>query len=80
MEEFESRSGHMTYTAFVPPGSIAKGEALAKTGKCVDCHGVDMRGLNEKKHHRLRAVHRGILRANSTISNRAREMVLAQRR
>ena len=49
MEEFESRSGHMTYTAFVPPGSIAKGEALAKTGKCVDCHGVDMRGLNEKK-------------------------------
>ena len=33
MERFEHRDGHITYTAYVPPGSIAKGKTLAATGK-----------------------------------------------
>ena len=41
------RSG---FTAYVPPGSIAKGEALARTGggkspQCAICHGVNLEGL-----------------------------------
>ncbi len=48
VERFENRDGRTTYTAYVPPGSIAKGEALAKTGKCADCHGADMKGMQVK--------------------------------
>lgn len=47
-ERFENRDGRITYTAYVPPGSIAKGEALVNSGKCAECHGADMRGLTEK--------------------------------
>lgn len=41
------RSG---FTAYVPPGSIAKGKALAttasaKTTQCTICHGADLNGL-----------------------------------
>jgi cytochrome c553 len=41
------RSG---FTAYVPPGSIAKGEALARTGggkspQCAICHGANLEGL-----------------------------------
>ena len=41
------RSG---FTAYVPAGSIGKGEALATTGggrttRCAVCHGVDLKGL-----------------------------------
>jgi cytochrome c553 len=41
------RSG---FTAYVPPGSIAKGEALARTGggkspQCAVCHGANLEGL-----------------------------------
>lgn len=49
-ERFEKRDGHVTYTAYVPPGSIAKGEALVRTGgdgktlACAACHGEDLRG------------------------------------
>ena len=46
-EDFENRDGRTTYTAYVPPGSIAKGEALAKTGKCADCHGPGLTGLKD---------------------------------
>ncbi len=47
---FEARDGHVTYTAYVPKGSIAKGEALVKTGgakvtACAVCHGADLKGL-----------------------------------
>ncbi len=47
MEHFENRDGRITYTAYVPPGSIAKGAALVKTGKCADCHGADLKGLKD---------------------------------
>src|SRR6266850_7923575 len=36
------RSG---FVAYVPPGSIKKGEALAKTAQCTLCHGSNMEGL-----------------------------------
>lgn len=51
-ERFENRDGHITYTAYVPPGSIAKGETFVTTGagkttKCADCHGPDLKGLKD---------------------------------
>ena len=44
------RDYHSGYVTYVPPGSIAKGEALVKTGggktmACGVCHGADMRGV-----------------------------------
>jgi cytochrome c553 len=33
------------YVAYVPKGSIKKGEALAKTGQCTACHGPTLDGL-----------------------------------
>ncbi|MSV34460.1 MAG: cytochrome C [Bryobacterales bacterium] len=47
------RDPHSGYIAYVPPGSIAKGEALVKTGgsgktiACAICHGDDLKGLGE---------------------------------
>jgi cytochrome c553 len=47
------RDPHSGYIAYVPPGSIAKGEALVKTGgsgktiQCAICHGDDLKGLGE---------------------------------
>jgi cytochrome c553 len=48
-ERFEMRDHRMTYTAYVPVGSIARGAALAKAGgnpalSCDTCHGADMKG------------------------------------
>jgi cytochrome c553 len=31
----------------VPPGSIAKGEALVKDGQCAQCHGDALKGKGE---------------------------------
>jgi cytochrome c553 len=51
LERFESRDTHSEFIAYVPPGSIAKGQALATTGgngktlPCGKCHGADLRGL-----------------------------------
>jgi cytochrome c553 len=48
---FLVRDGHLTYTAYVPVGSTAKGETLVKSGgagttiACAICHGTDLRGL-----------------------------------
>jgi cytochrome c553 len=44
------RNPHSGFTAYVPKGSIAKGEALAtkpstKTTQCTICHGTDLAGL-----------------------------------
>jgi cytochrome c553 len=45
------RSPRSGFVAYVPPGSIKKGERLAKNGPngkgtaCVVCHGPDLRGL-----------------------------------
>ena len=48
---FDVRDGRVTYTAYVPLGSLAKGEALVKTGgsgttiACGICHGPGLKGL-----------------------------------
>jgi cytochrome c553 len=48
---FESRDPRSTFTAYVPVGSLAKGEALVmkggpgKTIRCTLCHGADLKGL-----------------------------------
>jgi cytochrome c553 len=49
----EVRDPHSGFIAYVPPGSIARGEALVKTGAsgrtlpCALCHGDTLRGLGE---------------------------------
>jgi cytochrome c553 len=51
VEEAETkRNSRSGFIAYVPPGSVAKGETIAKTGggkvtACVACHGPDLRGL-----------------------------------
>lgn len=50
-EQFELRDSRATFTAYVPVGSVAKGEALAKTGgsgttlPCGICHGAALKGV-----------------------------------
>jgi len=49
--QFEHRDPRSQFTAYVPTGSIAKGEALTKTGgqgltiPCATCHGADLKGV-----------------------------------
>jgi len=49
----EIRDPHSSFIAYVPPGSIARGEALVngrpsgKTVQCALCHGEGLRGLGE---------------------------------
>jgi cytochrome c553 len=50
LEQFENRDTRSRFIAYVPPGSIARGEALAagvpgKTVGCAICHGPDLKGL-----------------------------------
>ena len=50
LERTELRDASSGFVAYVPVGSIAKGEALVKTGggktvACGTCHGNDLRGL-----------------------------------
>lgn len=51
VERFELRDGRTEFTAYAPIGSIAKGEALVRTGgagktiQCGICHGSDLKGL-----------------------------------
>jgi cytochrome c553 len=51
LTRFESRDHRSTFTAYVPVGSLAKGEALVSTGgsgktiQCAVCHGADLKGL-----------------------------------
>lgn len=50
LEYFESRDGRARFTAYVPPGSLQKGEQLVATGEgktvsCRICHGPDLKGL-----------------------------------
>jgi cytochrome c553 len=48
---FESRDPRSTFTAYVPVGSLSRGEALVtnggpgKTVQCATCHGSDLKGL-----------------------------------
>jgi cytochrome c553 len=50
VEQFEHRDPRSQFVAYAPNGSIAKGEALAKTGRsgtttpCATCHGPDLKG------------------------------------
>lgn len=50
-EQFASRDSRSRFLAYVPPGSIQKGQALAATGgggktlQCGACHGPDLKGL-----------------------------------
>jgi cytochrome c553 len=52
-EGAKSRNPHTGFLAYVPPGSLAKGEALATTGgggktvPCAICHGEGLKGLGE---------------------------------
>jgi cytochrome c553 len=47
------RDPHSPFIAYVPPGSVARGEALVKTGgsgktiECAICHGDQLKGLGE---------------------------------
>ena len=43
----EIRDPHSGFIAYVPPGSLAKGEALVKDGKCANCHGEGLKGKGE---------------------------------
>ena len=49
----EIRDPHSGFIAYVPPGSIARGEALVKTGaagktaQCAACHGQTLKGVGE---------------------------------
>ena len=51
VEQFELRDTRSQFTAWVPVGSIAKGEALVRTGgggttvACAACHGADLKGI-----------------------------------
>lgn len=51
VDQFELRDARAQFTAYVPIGSIAKGETLAKTGgaggtvACATCHGPDLKGV-----------------------------------
>lgn len=41
---FEKRDPRATFTAWVPPGSIARGRAIAADMGCVECHAEQMNG------------------------------------
>ena len=47
----ENRDDQMRYTAYVPPGSIARGREIARSGggqltvACITCHGPKLQGL-----------------------------------
>ena len=51
LDQFESRDSRSNFIAYVPPGSLRKGEQLAATGgngrtlQCAACHGTDLRGV-----------------------------------
>lgn len=51
LDQFESYDDRARFTAYVPVGSVAKGEALVTTGgadktvQCAICHGPDLKGV-----------------------------------
>lgn len=52
LEQFEARDPHARFIAYVPPGSLARGEMLARTGgesamSCATCHGEDLKGMDD---------------------------------
>ena len=75
LQVFESRDSRSTFTAYVPVGSLARGEALVtkggpgKTVACAPCHGPDLKGLGPLQSI---AAHRATCFASSTTSGMAR--------
>lgn len=52
LEQFEARDPHARFVAYVPRGSVARGEQLVKTGggktlACAGCHEANLRGTAE---------------------------------
>ncbi|QAU50023.1 cytochrome C [Bradyrhizobium guangzhouense] len=53
VDRFELRDSRATFTAYVPVGSVARGEALVKTGgsgatnACGLCHGSELKGFGD---------------------------------
>jgi len=52
LERTELRDDHSGFIAYVPPGSVKRGEALvngnsSKTLRCATCHGRDLKGLGK---------------------------------
>jgi cytochrome c553 len=53
LERTELRDDHSGFSAYVPKGSLKRGEALVKTGgagktvPCSACHGPDLKGLDK---------------------------------
>lgn len=51
LEQFENRDPRAQFIAYVPVGSVARGEILVKTGgagktqQCATCHGQDLKGV-----------------------------------
>jgi cytochrome c553 len=51
VQQFELRDSRALFTAYVPPGSLARGEFLVRTGgegttvPCAPCHGADLKGM-----------------------------------
>jgi cytochrome c553 len=51
IERHELRDDSMRYIAYVPPGSVRRGQSLALSGKagaataCVSCHGAHLNGV-----------------------------------
>ena len=43
-ERARHRDPNSGFIAYVPPGAIAKGQALAKSGGCTTCHGASLQG------------------------------------
>ena len=51
LEQFERRDGRSRWIAYVPPGSVQRGQTLATTGGhktliCGTCHGPDLKGVS----------------------------------
>ncbi|CUT10866.1 FIG135464 Cytochrome c4 [Bradyrhizobium sp.] len=53
VDQFELRDSRATFTAYVPVGSLTRGETLAKTGgsgitvACGSCHGPELKGVGD---------------------------------
>lgn len=53
VDQFELRDSRASFTAYVPVGSLARGETLAKTGgsgitvACGSCHGPELKGVGD---------------------------------
>jgi len=52
LKQFEARDPHARFVAYVPPGSVARGAALVKTGAgktapCAACHGANLKGTDD---------------------------------